>query len=80
MEEITDYMIQELAKKLDNRDSVDFIHNGFYYEIFESAEPGYIVNVYSSNERDEYGEYLDKHIVDGGLCTGTAKNAIEFML
>jgi len=46
------------------------------YEIFESAERGYVVNVYS----DEDGEYLDKYLVDGGLCSGTVKDAIEFML
>jgi len=79
-EQHKDIAIITLSKILDAEQSVEFIFNNFYYEIFESSESGYIVNVYSSDEKDEYGCYLDKHNIDGGLCTGSAKNAIEFML
>jgi len=72
--------INRLARVLKNESSVEFKHNGLYYEIFESADSGYVVNVYSSDERDEDGEYLEEHIFDAGLCTGSAKDAIEFMM
>ncbi len=72
--------IMALSKMLENGKTVEFIFSGFYYEIFESTNSGYIVNVYSDNQRDEDGYYLDKNILDGGLCTGSAKDAIGFML
>ncbi len=75
-----DIAINTLSKLLDMGETVEFIYNNLFYEIFESSESGYIVNVYSSDKKDEYGCYLDKHNIDGGLCTGSAKNAVEFML
>jgi len=75
-----DIAITNLSKLLDRGNTVEFKSNDFYYEIFASADSGYVVNVYSSNERDEDGEYLEKNIVDGGLCTGSAKDAIEYMM
>ncbi len=72
--------IMALSKMLENGKTVEFIFSGFYYEIFESTNSGYIVNVYCDNQRDEDGYYLDKNILDGGLCTGSAKDAIGFML
>jgi hypothetical protein len=80
MESISNSMSKQLAKKLHMEECVEFIYNGLYYEIFESADTGYVVNLYSSDERDEYGEYLEKNCIDGGLCTGSAKDAIGFML
>ena len=75
-----DIAINTLSKLLDMGETVEFTYNELYYELFESSESGYIVNVYSSDEKDEYGCYLDKHNIDGGLCTGSAKNAVEFMM
>ncbi len=72
--------IKAYSKMLESGKTVEFIYNGFYYEIFKSADNGYIVNIYSNDERDEDGYYLDKHIIDGGLCSGSAENAIVFML
>jgi len=72
--------ITKLTKTLKENKEVEFRHNGFYYEIFESVESGYIVNLYSSDIRDEYGSYLDEYLIDGGLCTGSAEDAIGFML
>ncbi len=67
--------IKKLTKTLKQNKAVEFKHNGFYYEVFESADSGYIVNLYSSDTKDEYGSYLD-----GGLCTGNTIDAIGFML
>lgn len=72
--------ITALSKFLELNQSVEFKHNGFFYEVFESADSGYIVNIYSSNEKDDDDEYIEANLVDGGLCTGSARDAIEFML
>jgi len=64
--------INTLSRVLKNEESVEFKHNGFFYEVFESADSGYIVNICSSDEKD--------NLVDGGLCTGSARDAISFML
>ena len=79
-EQHKDIAITTLSKILDAEQSVEFIFNNLYYEIFESSETGYIVNVYSSDEKDEYDCYLDKHNIDGGLCTGSCRDAVEFMM
>jgi len=72
--------IRNLATILNSSKTVRFTHNNFFYEILKSADTGYVVNIYSSNELDEYGEYLEENCIDGGLCTGNTENAIEFML
>ncbi len=72
--------ITKLSKILKQNKAVEFRHNGFYYEVFESIESGYMVNLYSSDIRDEYGSYLDVYLIDGGLCTGRAEDAMGFML
>lgn len=73
-------MIFQLASKLKEVSRVEFEYNNSFYEIFESTEGGYMINIYSSNEKDEDDEYLYENNFDGGLCTGTAKDAIQFML
>lgn len=75
-----DIAINAYAKLLELNEAVEFKYNDMHYEIFISADTGYVVNVYSSDERDEDGEYREANLMDGGLCTGTAKDAIEFML
>ena len=72
--------ISKLADILEKNKSVEFKYNNLFYEIFESCDTGYIVNLYSSNEKDDHGEYLEINNVDGGLCTGSASNAIWFMV
>ena len=59
---------------------MEFVYNDLHYEIFASADTGYIVNIYSSDEKDEDEQYLEKNNIDGRLCTGSCKDAIEFML
>ena len=69
-----------LAKILEHHDEVEFVYNNLHYKIFKSCDIGYIINVYSSGEKDEFGEYLEENNIDGGLCTGSCRDAIEFML
>ena len=72
--------INRLARVLRENGSVEFKHNGFYYEVFESADSGYIINLYSNDEKDDESQYLETNLVDGGLCSGSERDAIEFML
>ena len=72
--------IIKLSDILEKDKSVKFKYNNLFYEIFESCDSGYIVNLYSSNEKDEDGEYLEINNVDGGLCTGSASDAVWFMV
>ena len=77
---ISEYTLSKFTVALENNKTVEFKFNGFYYEIFQSFNnDGYMVNVYNSNEKNN-GEYLEKNLIDGGLCSGTAKDAIYFML
>ena len=78
--EINESRIKSFVKTLEDNQEVEFSYNEFYYEIFKSVESGYIVNVYSSDEKDEDGYYLEENELDGGLCTGSARDAVEFML
>ena len=72
--------INTLARILNSTHKVEFQNNGLYYEIFESSNDGYEINVYSKNSKDENDEYCELNIIDGGSCTGSARDAIEFML
>lgn len=71
--------ILQLSYVLKKIGKIEFEHNNLFYEIFESTESGYVINIYSSNEKDEDDEYLFENI-DGGQFDGSAKDAIEFML
>ena len=71
--------ILQLSYVLKKIGKIEFKHNNLFYEIFESAESGYVINIYSSNEKDEDDEYLFENI-DGGQFDGSAKDAIQFML
>lgn len=75
-----DIAIDAYSKLLDLNETIEFKHNDLHYEIFKSVDSGYIVNLYSSDEKDEDGYYLEQNSIDGGHCTGSAKDAIEFML
>ena len=72
--------ITKLSDILEKDKSVEFKYNNLFYEIFESCDTGYMVNLYSSNEKDEDGEYLEENLVDGGLCSGSASDAVWFMV
>jgi len=72
--------IEELAGILQSANIVEFFHQGVYYEIFASADSGYVVNLYSSDERDDEGELIESNMIDGGLCHGNAKDAVIFMI
>ena len=78
--EYKELAISTLSKILFIYQRVEFKYNNLYYEIFDSSNSGYVINVYSSDQKDEDGYYLEANIVDGGLCTGDTRDAVEFML
>lgn len=77
---LSEKIIIKLANILENKQNVKFEYNDLFYEIFESGDSGYISNLYSSDEKDQDGEYLEENNVDGGLCNGAVRDAILFML
>ncbi|NCB14432.1 MAG: hypothetical protein EOM78_22860 [Erysipelotrichia bacterium] len=72
--------ISKLSEILEKEKSVEFKYNNLFYQIDESSYGGYVVNLYSSNEKDKDSEYLEKNLVDGGLCSGSASDAVWFMV
>lgn len=66
--------IKKLAKELRSTDSCAFMSKGMLYVINYSPDnDGFMVD-----RHDPYD--LSDDPEDGGLCTGSAKDAIEFML
>ena len=72
--------ISKLSEILEKEKSVELKYNNLFYEIYESSYGGYVVNLYSSDEKNEDDEYLEENFVDGGLCSGSASDAIWFMV
>lgn len=72
--------ISKLSEILEKEKSIGFKYNNLFYQIDESSYGGYVVNLYSSNEKNEDDEYLEENLVDGGLCSGSASDAIWFMV
>ena len=72
--------ISKLSEILENEKSIEFKYNNLFYQIDESSYGGYVVNLYSSNEKNKDDEYLEENLVDGGLCTGSASDAFWFMV
>ena len=70
--------VKKLAEKLYKDGSISFVSKDRLIMVCESlSECGWMVDVYYLSEfinGDELTSY------DGGLCTGCAKDAVEFML
>ena len=67
-------MYEKEAKELEETGSCAILHNGYLYVITDAVvEKGYMV--------DKYDPYdLEDDPFDGGLCTGEAQDAVEFLL
>ena len=73
--------INTLVRALRNKGIVEFKHNRFFYEIFKSTDTGFVVSLYSSDDKNDEGEYIEANLADGGLCSSTNEvDAIKFML
>ncbi len=80
VDDMNERRIKSFVKILEDDKTVNFSYNEYYFEIFESVtDNGYVVNVYSSDEKDDDG-YIEANLLDGGLCTGTPRDAIEYIL
>lgn len=69
------------AKILELQGFVSF-YDGDLYEIHET-EGGYMVDVFEISDEGLLMDDVDARLmrpVDGGLCTGSAMDAIEFMM
>ena len=67
---------KKLAKKLKTTGRVEFMHKGILFMIWD-AEAGWMLNKFDLSLFIE-GDRLEAF--DGGLCTGSAKDAVEFLL
>ena len=68
-------MYEKEVKELEETGRCAILANGYLYVITDAVmeEGGYLV--------DKYDPYdLEDGPFDGGLCTGTAKDAVEFLL
>lgn len=65
---------EENIKKLEETGRVAVVKDGYLYTIEESVmEDGYQVN-----KHDPFDDI--EEVIDGGLCTGSASDALEFLL
>lgn len=77
--------LNDVLLELEIEDEVVFSDEKFVYNIFNSSsEDGWMYDIYDikSCAKDEDGDYVLSSIeaLDGGLCTGTAQNAIEMAI
>ena len=73
---MTKVEIEELGSQLDRDKQVTFIENNKLFVIVEGSY-GWDVNMYYIYETGDNGEL---EVADGGMCTGTAVDAVEFLL
>ena len=68
---MTKETIKKLSKELQNEYEIYFKENNLLYKInWSDNENGWMINIFNGD-----GEEFD-----GGLCTGSAEDAIKFML
>ena len=76
--------LEVCAIELKKEGAVQFAYNGFFYDLFESScEIGWSINIYSNNKDiifDEDGQLIDEQQIDGGLCTGSARDAVSMAI
>ena len=69
------------AKILDSEREIMFYDDEWVYVIFENSNKGWNVDVFTVDEGMYYtSDDYQLKFVDGGLCTGDAYDAIEFMM
>ncbi len=54
-----------------------FEYDGFIFEI-NGSDGGFMVEVFDPTYTDDHG--LEAVHIDGGLCTGSERDAVEFMI
>ena len=72
-------MFKREIAELEANQKVRFSTGGYLYDIWWSdCNDGWMINVYDEDDDifDEDGELDDSSAFDGGLCTGSAENAV----
>lgn len=68
---------ESLINELESNKIIEFEHFGLWYYIFESeTDAGYYIDIYE----DEETMLEREESMNGGLCTGTAKDALEMFI
>ena len=88
MSELRGDLVATYASILHEENAVTFEHDERIYRIWESSsEEGWYIEVLEVSEVSLWAKSLNTIIseepwieADGGLCTGSAKDAVEFML
>lgn len=63
---------------LEEKDEVVFEHSQLIYQVFLRCDGDYDVNVYDLSTNFTSGDELE--VTDGGCCSGSAKDAVYFMI
>jgi len=66
-------LVTTYAAILEAQQAVTFEHNDIIYRIWANDE-GWYLELLEENDGGQWEE------TDGGLCTGSARDAVEFML
>jgi hypothetical protein len=76
---VFEYFINELSKKLDENNQLQFAYNDKFFDLFASAECGYSYNVYPNEPFlifDDNGKLIDVMQQKSGLCNGESKEIL----
>ena len=74
LQEVTGWINGDYAKELEEKGQVAIVFNDYIYIIHDAVmEDGYMVNKYDPSD-------VESGPMDGGLCTGSAQDAVEFLL
>ena len=79
--EVFNIFFKKCAAKLKKTLSVNFIFGDILVDIFDSSEGGWYITIYPHDvKKDEDGELNPDHELDGGLCDGSAFNAVTYFI
>ena len=79
--DVYNIFFKKCATKLRKNRNVEFKFGGCIIDIFESSEGGWHITVYEEDaKKDENGDFNEDDEIDGGLCTGSAINAVTFFI
>ena len=79
--DVYNIFFKKCATKLRKNRNVEFKFGGCIIDIFESSEGGWYITIYPHDvKKDEDGELNPDDELDGGLCDGSAFNAVTFFI
>lgn len=79
--DVYNIFFKKCATKLRKNRNVEFKFGSCITDIFEGSEGGWYIAIYDEDaEKDENGCFNEDDEIDGGLCTGSAINAVTFFI